>query len=681
LEELLQRNFRELCAPDQLARTIEHFERGLREREVVQLETAIIRKDGRRVELWIAGEPATVDGKVVVHCTAKDITERKQAEAALRESDRFIHSVAEASPHCFYVFDFDNMGLTYNNRSILQDLGYPPEVQATVTGFDAFRAYMPPEELPHLARLTGEWQQLADGVVRDDEYRLRHADGTLRYFAGREVVFARGADGRVTRILGSLSDITERKQVEEALRESEARYRGLFENMRNGFAYCRMIYKNGQPQDFIYLAINPAFMELTGLKNVVGKKVSEIIPGIRETDPKLFEIYGRVASTGVPEQFEVYVEALGMWFAVSVYSPAKEHFAAVFDVVTERKQAEQKLRESLERLKRVLEVETVGVMFWDLNTSCMVDANDAFLKLMGYSRSEVEARELTWQKLTPPEYLEVSRAEIRKFQATGRVGPYEKEYFRKDGTRQWLLFAGSSLGNNQCVEFCVDISDRKKTEAALRETEARAKVAEAVQLERQRLEEVLNLLPAYVVLLTPDYHVPFANRFFEERFGKSEGRRCYEYLFQRTEPCGNCQAYNVVKSKAPQRWEWTGPDGRNYDIYDFPFTEADGSPLIMEVGLDITERKKAETELKKHREHLEDLVRQRTKELRSTNAELTRFNQAMVGRELRMIELKEEVNSLCAQLGRPARYSPRAEPDTAKGEHPTTHIQLPASNG
>jgi PAS domain-containing protein len=91
----------------------------------------------------------------------------------------------------------------------------------------------------------------------------------------------------------------------------------------------------------------------------------------------------------------------------------------------------------------------------------------------------------------------------------------------------------------------------------------------------------------------PDYHVPFANQFFEERFGKSEGRRCYEYLFQRTEPCENCETYKVLKTGAPHRWEWTGPDGRNYDIHDFPFIDTDGTPLIMEVGLDITERKRA----------------------------------------------------------------------------------------
>jgi PAS domain-containing protein len=195
----------------------------------------------------------------------------------------------------------------------------------------------------------------------------------------------------------------------------------------------------------------------------------------------------------------------------------------------------------------------------------------------------------------------------------------------------------------------------------MRESEARAKVAEAVQVERRRLAAVLDLLPAYVVLLSPDYRVPFANRFFEERFGKSEGRRCYEYLFHRTEPCEVCETYKALKTNAPLRWEWTGPDGRHYDIHDFPFADVDGSPLIMEVGLDITERKQAQAELEKHREHLQELVNERTAELRATNEELTRFNEAMVGRELRMIELKQEVNALCAQLGQPPRYGRVAE--------------------
>ncbi|MDI6720489.1 MAG: PAS domain S-box protein [Methanomicrobiales archaeon] len=119
----------------------------------------------------------------------------------------------------------------------------------------------------------------------------------------------------------------------------------------------------------------------------------------------------------------------------------------------------------------------------------------------------------------------------------------------------------------------------------------------ALNAERQRFFDVLEALPAYLVLLTPDYHVPLANRFFRDRFGESNGRRCYEYLFGRSEPCETCETFTVLKSGQPHRWEWTGPDGRNYDIFDFPFQDADGSPLILEMGIDITDRKKAEEAL------------------------------------------------------------------------------------
>jgi PAS domain S-box-containing protein len=124
-------------------------------------------------------------------------------------------------------------------------------------------------------------------------------------------------------------------------------------------------------------------------------------------------------------------------------------------------------------------------------------------------------------------------------------------------------------------------------------TEELRKTYEELKAERQRLYDVLETLPVYVVLLTPDYHVPFANRFFRKRFGESNGKHCYEYLFNRTEPCEICETYKVLKTKLPHHWEWTGPDGRDYDIYDYPFIESGGSTLILEMGIDITERKKA----------------------------------------------------------------------------------------
>ncbi len=127
------------------------------------------------------------------------------------------------------------------------------------------------------------------------------------------------------------------------LDESQKRLEELFKNMVEGYAYCRMLFENGEANDFIYLKVNDAFGSLTGLKDATGKRVSEVIPGIRESDPGLFEIYGRVASTGQPEKFETYLEALDMWLSISVYSPEKEFFVALFDVITKRNKTDEVL--------------------------------------------------------------------------------------------------------------------------------------------------------------------------------------------------------------------------------------------------------------------------------------------------------------------------------------------------
>ncbi|HVP42896.1 MAG TPA: PAS domain S-box protein [Terriglobales bacterium] len=130
----------------------------------------------------------------------------------------------------------------------------------------------------------------------------------------------------------------------------------------------------------------------------------------------------------------------------------------------------------------------------------------------------------------------------------------------------------------------------------------------AHEAEYRRLLDVLDVLPAYVILLTSDYHVAFSNRVFRERFGESQGRRCYEFLFQRDQPCEICETYKVLRTMSPLEWKWQGPDGRDYDIYDFPFPDADGSTLILEMGLDVSERKKAEKQARSASRHARNLI-------------------------------------------------------------------------
>ena len=158
---------------------------------------------------------------------------------------------------------------------------------------------------------------------------------------------------RPERLVPVIRRAVQEAQAEDARRASERHFRSLFENMMEGFAYCRVLFREGRPYDFTYLATNAAFERLTGLNNVVGRNATEVIPGIHESSPELLETYGRVALTSQPERFETYVPAMGMWFSISVYSPEKGCFVAVFDNITERKHSALELEQLHSQLLEV----------------------------------------------------------------------------------------------------------------------------------------------------------------------------------------------------------------------------------------------------------------------------------------------------------------------------------------
>ncbi|HLD48252.1 MAG TPA: PAS domain S-box protein, partial [Desulfobaccales bacterium] len=134
---------------------------------------------------------------------------------------------------------------------------------------------------------------------------------------------------------------------------------------------------------------------------------------------------------------------------------------------------------------------------------------------------------------------------------------------------------------------------------ALRQAEA------ALESERQRLMSLLEELPAYVNLKAPDYSIKFANRFFRERFGDPGGRPCYQVMRGYDAPCEDCHVMQVLDTHEPQEREWTHRGERSYHTYDYPFADSDGSPLILELGMDITDRKQAEEFLKEKTRTLE----------------------------------------------------------------------------
>lgn len=222
----------------------------------------------------------------------------------------------------------------------------------------------------------------------------------------------------------------------------------IFNELPSGIAVCRMRYLEGVPIDFIYLRINPAFERLTGLLNAAGHWVSELIPGIRESNPKLFEIYGRVASGNEPEIFEVYVEQLNIWFEISAFSYQPEHFVAVFNVITNHKRLEQELRNSAERLHLVINASKLAT--WDSDrTSGRVVFDRRWCEIIGSSQEELVQTTEGWMEFIHPEDKARVIAAIKEHEL-GNTPMYKCEYRirHKDGHWVWVSSRGQIVARD-----------------------------------------------------------------------------------------------------------------------------------------------------------------------------------------------------------------------------------------
>ncbi|HVP13003.1 MAG TPA: PAS domain S-box protein [Phycisphaerae bacterium] len=286
-------------------------------------------------------------------------------------------------------------------------------------------------------------------------------------------------------------------------------------------------------------------------------------------------------------------------------------FAAARDVTAARA-AQEALRRASAYNRSLIEASLDPLVTIDADGK-ITDVNAATEKVTGRTREELVGTDFS-DYFTEPDK---ARAGYQQVFRDGFVQDYALEIQHPDGHRTPVLYNASVYQDEAGKVIGVF--------AAARDITQQKRAEEAVRLERQRLHQLFEQLPVYVILLTPDHYVPYANRYFRERFGESYGRRCYEYLFGRSEPCEICETFTVLKTNQPHTWEWVGPDGRNYDIFDFPFTDSDGSPMIMEMGIDVTEQKRLQRELQQANEELERRVAARTAELQASNKELEAF--------------------------------------------------------
>jgi len=239
-----------------------------------------------------------------------------------------------------------------------------------------------------------------------------------------------------------------------------------------------MLYDDlGRPADWIYLNVNSNFGKLTGLHGIVGKRVSEAIPGIEKSNPELFEIYGRVASTGRPEVFESEVRSLMKWLKISVFCPEKGHFVAVFEDITERKKSEEVIAESTEKrreLESIIDKSPAIAFIWKHVPQWPVVFVSSNIKQFGYMPEDFASGRLTYANLIHPDDLKRVYDESEEY-AKKDVSEFTQEYriVTKSGDVRWVDDrtviirnpAGESIFHQGII---FDITEQRRVERALR---------------------------------------------------------------------------------------------------------------------------------------------------------------------------------------------------------------------
>ncbi len=412
-------------------------------------------------------------------------------------------------------------------------------------------------------------------------------------------------EGVVSESTGKLDD------AHEELKESEAKYQTLFSQMLNGFAYHSIEVDDGKPVDYTFIEVNDSFERLTGLHSeyVTGKRVSEVMPDIRETEFDWIGEFGKVALEGEPLTLERYFEPLQRWFAISAYSPQRGFFVTIFDDITERKQIDDALRKSEQRLASFMDSATDSFFLFDSHlrvTNVNVNASKLFgrpkEKIKGKYVSELfpELGESSRFKKIKTALMKSSRYD--KYMDVLSTGdPFENDNFllmSLSGPKYMSLKAfrvGEGLGL-----IATDITERKRME-------------DQMYRDKQDWEDTFNAITDAITIHDNDFNIVHSNKAAEEILELSErdnsNGKCFEYFHGTEAPSQNCPSCECIKTREPCISEMYEPHlGKYIEIRALPRVDKSNNVVgLIHVVRDITKRKRAEEQITRQFNRLQAL--------------------------------------------------------------------------
>ncbi|MFX0168626.1 MAG: PAS domain S-box protein [Candidatus Hodarchaeota archaeon] len=532
---------------------MENLQKTIREGHSGTLEYTLLRRDGTpypaelnaSVLTDVNGNPTAFIGVI------RDISERKEAEARFR-------SLFDSVPVGLFRTTPDGTILDAN-PTLVQMLGFEQKEQLLQRKASSF--YIDPTE-----RKQWEAAVARQEVVTGVQAQFRREDGDIIWveLTARAI---HDSDGNVDHYEGTLEDITDRKQAEQALKESEEKYRTLVDQSLQG----HVIYQDGK-----IIFANPQMLDTIGLtqKEVLTMPTEALWENIHPADRERIQqqMQDRLAGKPVPERYELRLirkDGTPVWMEVFVKlinyqgSPALQITSSD---VTERKRAEQAIKESEEKYRNLVEQSLYGIVISQGIPPRIYFANEAFANITGYPVEELLAMSPKKVRniIHPADQdVVISRIEER---LAGKTVPQQYEYrvVRKDGTVRWVEIFANIIeyeGEPAIQSAYIDITERKEAEAALLESE-------------ERFRALVEELSDWVWEMDLQGHIIYSNTAVEDILGFSAGQ-----VLGRT-PCDFLRPEDV--ERAQLTWQELLHSRRPIRTLVIQFVHRDGSDVILE---------------------------------------------------------------------------------------------------
>jgi PAS domain S-box-containing protein len=453
-DDVIGRNLLEFIHPDDHERITNNLRHAVETGGEFLTECRLVGNDGTIYYVEEINKNVR-EGDTVVQITGvvRDITDRKYAEQIINARDELIKNTIESLAHPFYVVNADDYSIALANsatgfnisserstcHALMYDLSAPCEAPHCPCPLAIVKKTKQPARVEHVYTDAGEKRRVSEV----HGYPILDAQGNVR------------------QMIEYALDITDRKQAEEGLRNSEEKYRTLYSSMNEGMALHELICdENGTPLDYLLIDVNPAYEQILGLEQraVIGRRATEVY---QTAEAPFLKVYAQVVESGDPVHFEQYIESMNRTFRISAFSTGHARFATIFEDITPHKQYEDQIRMlgrfTQENPNPVLRVDKHGII--------------------NYANEQSGGLLRGWQTTVGQPVPEEWRRRMDETLQTGQ----QQDFEFKCGDTIYLMFMKPVTDAGYVNLYALDITDHRRTEMALQQSEQQLRQAQKME--------------------------------------------------------------------------------------------------------------------------------------------------------------------------------------------------------